>query len=185
MQLSRVEKYKKRKFYLLLYSKKKKTLKVFTLTIGIGIALVTTNNLAFANTGISQILQKWYVEKLHSVEENLSDSILAETNNQKAVLLHSITDQTKDSIKELQKFAKEQENIINQRIKNKAEETAKVIQEKNTSEIEKQKELIKNNLEETLSAQDKTIKEVESAPAPELPNKAGTSGGEEVGKNSK
>ncbi|MFK9093340.1 hypothetical protein [Bacillus salipaludis] len=152
MRLSRVEKYKRRKKTSIIGIKlntSKRTIKGLLLTTSLGFALITTNSFAFAETDISTLLQKWYLEKLQTLEESLTISVKTETNNQKAILLERITEQTGVSIKELQNYAKNQETVINQRIKEKMEEASKAIQDKNKSEIETQKELINKQLEDT------------------------------------
>ncbi|WP_286228929.1 hypothetical protein [Neobacillus mesonae] len=160
MHLSRVEKYKKKRktFFRNQDTDKKTPLKTYLLTGVLGTAIITSNSIAFANTDISQILQKWYFDKLTSVEESLSISVMAETNKQKAILLKRIREQTEKSIKEIQDYADKQEKKINKNVQEKMEEASKVIQDKNKTEVNTQKQLIDKKL-----GKDLKVKETEQS----------------------
>src|SRR5690349_8496942 len=133
MHLSRSIKYKKNI---------KLTLKGFMLTAGISAALITTNTIAFADTDVSQVLKRWYLEKLEIIEQKLQLSDQSKTTNQKAKLLKRIREQTQKTIIELQEYASKQEELMNQEVEGKMEEASKKFEEKNQVELEEQKKLI-------------------------------------------
>ncbi|MEH7251217.1 hypothetical protein V7111_03740 [Neobacillus niacini] len=146
MPLSRKDKYKTRKNQKRVFNPRLNatniTIKRILLFVGLSIALFASTSIAFADTGLNQYLQKWYFEKLKSVEENLTNSVMTETENQKAQLLRQVREQTENSIKELHEYALKQEMEINQKVVEKMEEASKVIEEENQVDLQLSKDLI-------------------------------------------
>ncbi|MFP7297959.1 hypothetical protein [Neobacillus niacini] len=168
MPLSRVEKYKKRKKerYFFYFQKGQIVptyiLKRTLIVSGLTVAVFTSSTIAFADTGLSQYLQKWYLEKLVSVEENLTNSVLTETENQKAQLLKNVREQTENSIKELQEYATKQEMEINKKVKEKMGEASKVIEDENQVDLNQSKKLLDQQAENKATNQES--KNIETGP---------------------
>ncbi|MHC0037577.1 hypothetical protein [Pseudoneobacillus sp. C159] len=150
MRLSRVKKYKtnKRRKNLLLaiqQDPQKVLTKVIIASTITGTALFSTT-IAFADSGFTGYLKRWYSERLAEVEEHLTTSIEVETTNQKAILLKKARVQTEQSIAEIQDYAASIQTSVKKNIETRAEETIEAIQSNLQSDMESTKKLIDESI---------------------------------------
>ncbi|WP_059170865.1 hypothetical protein [Bacillus sp. FJAT-27445] len=152
MQLSRMELYKNKNSTVYKNRKafKTNTLKIALLIPCLGITIVTSTSIAFADSGLKEYLTSWYLNKLVNIEESLTNSVITEANNQKAILLQKVREQTLSSIEDLQTYAKEKETLINDNIKKKADEVTKALENQNNIDLELRKNQIDKQTEEML-----------------------------------
>ena len=117
---------------------------LLALTIA-GTALFSTS-IAFADIKISDYLEKWYEDRLKETEEFLTATVEKNANQQKAALLKQVREQAEQSVKELQEYAVNQQQIYNENIKKKANETVNIIEEQNQNDVEKTKKRIEEQI---------------------------------------
>jgi hypothetical protein len=147
MRLSRVEKYKKRKQQRATFFKDKAAMKKVLVSYTIASAVLYSSSVVYAELGLSDHLRSWYQDRVSEVQGYLTSEVEAETNVQKAQLLRQVREQTEQSIAELQQYAVERKEALNNSIREKAKKTGDVIDSDNQQDVEDAKQRLDEEIQ--------------------------------------
>lgn len=147
MRLSRVKKYKKRKQQMATFFKDKAKMKNVLVSYTIASSVLYSSSVVYAELGLSDHLRNWYQDRVNEVQEYLTSEVEAETNVQKAQLLRQVREQTEQSIVELQQYAAERKEALNNNIRERAKETGNVIGSVNQQDVEEVKQRLDEEIQ--------------------------------------
>ncbi|MGD6875724.1 hypothetical protein [Bacillus infantis] len=147
MRLSRVEKYKKRKQQRVTFFKDKAAMKKVLVSYTVASAVLYSSSIVYAELGLSDHLRNWYQDRVSEVQGYLASEVVAETNVQKAQLLRQVREQTEHSIVELQQYAVERKEALNNSIREKAKKTGDVIDSDNQQDVEDAKQRLDEEIQ--------------------------------------